>query len=67
MTDKHSASFKALRQECHKSAKADKQAYWSNVACEMEKAAARNDSRKLYQLLGRINREKEAKIYPHAT
>ena len=38
MTDKHFASFKALRKECQKSAKADKQAYWSNVACEMEKA-----------------------------
>ena len=64
MTDKHSASFKALRQECHKSAKADKQAYWSNVACEMEKAAARNDSRKLYQLLGESTGKKKQRSTP---
>ena len=52
MTDRHSASFKALHKDYHKSTKADKQAYWSNVAYEMENAAARNDSRRLYQLLG---------------
>ncbi|XP_065565738.1 uncharacterized protein LOC136030597 [Artemia franciscana] len=64
MTDKHSASFKALCKECHKSAKADKQAYWSNVACEMEKAAARNDSRKLYQLLGESTGKKKQRSTP---
>ena len=64
MTDKHSASFKALRKECHKSAKADKQAYWSNVACEMEKAAARNNSRKLYQLLGESTGKRSKDLPP---
>ena len=52
MTDRHSFSFKALRKDYHKSTKADKQVCWSNVAYEMENAAASNDSRKLYQLLG---------------
>ena len=64
MTDKHFASFKALRKECQKSAKADKQAYWSNVTCEMEKAAARNDSRKLYQLLGESAGNKKQRSTP---
>ena len=49
MTNRHFASGKVLR----------KQAYWSNVACEMGKAAARNDSRKIYQLLSESTGKKK--------
>jgi len=38
MIDRHFTFFKELHKDCHKSIEADKQTYWSNVVCEMEKA-----------------------------
>ena len=64
MTDRHSASLKALHKDYHKYAKADEQTYWSNVAWEMENAAARNDSRKFCQLLGESTGKKKQRSTP---
>ena len=64
MTDRHSTSFEALRKDYHKSAKADKQSIYSIAACEMEKAVSHNDSRKVYQLLGESNGNKNQRSTP---
>ena len=59
MTNKKSPTYKVLRQECHKSGRADKKCYWSNVPSDMERAAQRNDTRKLYKILGECTGKKK--------
>ena len=46
--------FKRLRRECHQLAKNDKNQYWEKIAKDIEAAASRSDTRKMYQLLKSI-------------
>ena len=54
ISDRKSELFKRLRRECHQSAKNDKNQYWEKIAEDMEAAASRSDTRKMYQLLKSI-------------